>query len=113
MIINKEAEERNTKRPKSVADQAPPPTVAHTPKKKKKNDKKIIVSLRQPSKAIQIDTNQKENKAHNKKKQDPTYVKLADKKAQAIDTIAEKNQLRHTKELLGLLFARPRKKSII
>jgi hypothetical protein len=108
MIINKEVEERKTKRIKFASQTVEPPlaSVKYTPMKK--NDKKITVSLRSSSKTPQTDARQKENKINTT---EPRSNKLTEKKAQAINTIAEKNQLRHTKELLGMLFAKSRKKN--
>lgn len=109
MIINKEAEERRSKRIKSAEVQTVEPALAsvkYTPKKK--NDKKITVSLRPSGKTPQTES-QKENEINPAEPRRST-TKLTEKKAQAINTIAEKNQLKHTKELLGMLFAKSRKK---
>ncbi len=107
MIINKETEERKAKRIKSTTEPEPVlASVKYTPRKK--NDKKITVSLRSSNKTSQTDVRQKENKINAVEPR--TQAKLTEKKAQAINTIAEKNQLRHTKELLGLLFGKSRKK---
>lgn len=108
--MNKETEERKSKRIKSTTAQPEPAlaSVKYTPMKK--NDKKITVSLRSSSKTTQTDTRQKENKINTATEPRTSTAKLTEKKAQAINTIAEKNKLRHTKELLGMLFGKSRKK---